>query len=465
MLKFFIVFFCLLPFTGWCKDYRIRLEVKNLPADSKPVLLRIYNGSLFALDTLPVRSQDTLSFKIPETTSPGTLKIILGFPPYAQFSGKGPVFLDVLFNREDIEMSLDYQNPQTTVRCIHSTENRIYLDFLKSETVFNQKLSLVEQVVMNYPDKDKFYQKALEYYRTFQFERDKLIDKYYREYPNTLAGKLIKNQKLPLMPGDLSQNERDSLYKHQYLSLIDFSDTLLLYTPFYTDKIFQYIQSYQKPYASPRENEANCIQALDYLVPLIGANPLVQQSLLQFLISGFESQQMEEVLAHISTHYIQQCGSNSDIVKKRLEGYSKMAIGQQVPDFTLMDIRNQPVNLYSELSPYTLILFWHTQCSHCQAFLEALPQLCQKEIFTQQQIKIIGISVDENKEDWEKFSIQYPLEWTNAYVEGSFNSEIAADYNLFATPSMFLIDENHKIIAKPTTIGELEKNIRELKEK
>ena len=191
-------------------------------------------------------------------------------------------------------------------------------------------------------------------------------------------------------------------------------------------------------------------------------NPIVQQNLLQFLISGFESQQMEEVLAHISNHYIQQCGSNSDIVKRRLEGYSKMAIGQQVPDFTLMDIHNHPVNLYSEISPYTLLLFWHTQCSHCQSLMEALPQLCQKEIFTHQQIKLIGISIDENREDWEKFSIQYPLEWVNIHAAGTFDSEIANDYNLFATPSMFLIDENHKIIAKPTTIGELEKNIGEL---
>ena len=54
MLKLFIVFFCLLPFTGWSKDYRVRLEVKNLPADSQPILLRFYNGALFALDTLPV---------------------------------------------------------------------------------------------------------------------------------------------------------------------------------------------------------------------------------------------------------------------------------------------------------------------------------------------------------------------------------------------------------------------------
>ena len=398
--------FCLLPFTGWSKDYRVRLEVKNLPADSQPILLRFYNGALFALDTLPVRSQDTLSFKIPEATSPGTLRTILGFPPYAQFSGKGPIFLDFLFNREDIEISLDYQNPQATAQVIHSTENQIYFDFLKSETIYNHKLGLVGQVVINYPDKDKFYQKALEYYKKFQLERDKLIDKNYREHPNTLAGKLIKNQKLPIIPGNLSQQERDSLFKYRYLSLIDFSDT--------------------------------------------------------FLISGFESQQMEEVLAHISNHYIQQCGSNSDIVKRRLEGYSKMAIGQQVPDFTLMDIHNHPVNLYSEISPYTLLLFWHTQCSHCQSLMEALPQLCQKEIFTHQQIKLIGISIDENREDWEKFSIQYPLEWVNIHAAGSFDSEIANDYNLFATPSMFLIDENHKIIAKPTTIGELEKNIGEL---
>lgn len=41
------------------QDYRVRLEVKNLPADSQPILLRFYNGALFALDTLPVRSQNT----------------------------------------------------------------------------------------------------------------------------------------------------------------------------------------------------------------------------------------------------------------------------------------------------------------------------------------------------------------------------------------------------------------------
>ncbi len=66
MLKLFIVFFCLLPFTGWSKDYRVRLEVKNLPADSQPILLRFYNEALFALDTLPVPDKDKFYPKAPE---------------------------------------------------------------------------------------------------------------------------------------------------------------------------------------------------------------------------------------------------------------------------------------------------------------------------------------------------------------------------------------------------------------
>lgn len=140
-----------------------------------------------------------------------------------------------------------------------------------------------------------------------------------------------------------------------------------------------------------------------------------------------------------------------------------MAIGQQVPDFTLMDIHNHPVNLYSEISPYTLLPFLAYTMQPLPIINGSFTSTVSKKRFSPiNQIKLIGISIDENREDWEKFSIQYPLEWVNIHAAGSFDSEIANDYNLFATPSMFLIDENHKIIAKPTTIGELEKNIGEL---
>ena len=127
-----------------------------------------------------------------------------------------------------------------------------------------------------------------------------------------------------------------------------------------------------------------------------------------------------------------------------------------------MDIRNNPVNLYNLLSPYRLIVFWHTDCSHCQVLMDELPELAKQDYFKKHQVEIIGVSIDESREAWEKFSADHPLEWINTHIDGGFDNPISADYNLFATPSMFLIDANNTIIAKPTTIGELKKNISEL---
>lgn len=463
MSKTLIIILLFLSINAFAKDYEVKLHIENLPEDAQPLLLRIYNGNMFILDSLPNREANTVTFHVPDSITPGMLRGILGMPPYSQFSNGQPIALDFLFNREDIEIRLDFKNLLQSLEVIRSKENKIYFDFLKSDALFFQKLGLLEQVVLNYPDKDEFYQKALEYYRKFQIQRDKFIDKTYSSNSKTLAGRIIRNQKVPITDGLLTPEQRDSVFRTDFLAQVDFNDTTLLFTNVYTDKVFRYIQMYMKRDASPRENEANCIRALDRIVPLMDVNPNIQQHILQFLITGFESMHMEEVLAHISSNYLLQCGSTSEIIKRRLEGYSKMAIGQKVPDFVANDIQGNPVNLYSSINPYTLILFWHTTCGHCQILMNQLPILGEKEFFSKHQIKIIGISIDENKEEWEKFSADYPLEWTNTHIEGSFESQIANDYNLFATPTMFLIDSDYNIVAKPTTLDELEKNIKELK--
>lgn len=174
---------------------------------------------------------------------------------------------------------------------------------------------------------------------------------------------------------------RDSIFKSGFLTTFEFNDTTLLYTDIYTDKVMQFIEMFVDRKASPRENENNIIRALDILVPRLDINPNIQQHLLQFLITGFEVSKLENVLAHISSNYLQQCGGSKAVIERRLAGYQKMAVGKTVPDFTVMDIQNNPVNLYNLLSPYRLIIFWHTDCSHCQVLLDELPELAKQEFF------------------------------------------------------------------------------------
>lgn len=460
-LLFFLLF--IVPIFSFARDYEVKIQVQNLPKDSKPVLLKIYNGELFVLDSLAILNNETITFKVPQNTNIGMLRTILGISPYARYTNGQPTSITFLFNHEDIEMAIDFDKPQETLRILKSKENQIYFDYLNQEAVLFQKLRILEQVVTDYPSKDEFHKTALGFYRKFQLEREKLIDKFESQYKKTLAGKIIATKKLPLIAGDTEPAVRDSIYKNSFLEKISFTDTTLLYTNVYTDKIYQYIQMHMQQNASPRENEANIILAVDRLVPHLDANQNIQQHLMQFLIAGFEISKLEEVLAHISQNYMQQCGGSGDIIKRRLEGYQKMAIGRKVPDFTVMDVNNNPYNLYGSINPYTLIVFWHTDCDHCKLLTAQLPELFEEDFFKKHQVKIVGISIDENKEAWKEFSADHPMDWINGHVEGGFDSKIASDYNLFATPSMFLLNETNTIIAKPTTFEELKKNISDLK--
>lgn len=462
MRKWLFIFLIFISEISMAKDYRVSLKIENLPEDARPILLRMYNGNMYVVDSIGIVEQGKVQFEVPDSIPAGMLRCVLGMSAYTRFGGGQPVHIDFIFNNEEIDMELDFQNPVESVKVISSEENRIYLEFLKSEALFYSKLGLLEQVVLNYPDKDEFYQKALEYYRKFQVQRNRVIDKTFSVYPKTLAGRIIRNQKVPIVDGGIPLERRDSLFKADFLKLVDFSDTVLLYTSVYTDKVFQYLQMFISRNAMHHENEENCIRALDNMVPFLDVNPVIQQHLLQFLITGFESMQMEEVLAYISSNYLQQCGGSGDVIKRRLEGYRKMSIGQQVPDFTVYDIKGNPVNLYSDMSPYKLILFWHTQCGHCRMLMEQLPKLAAEGVFSNRQIKIIGISIDEVQEDWLEFSQGYALDWSNTYTVGSFDSEIAVNYNLYATPTMFLVDAEHCIVAKPMTVEELLQDIQKL---
>lgn len=462
MNKLFLSLIFLFPLLVCGKEYQVKIHVTGLPADSKPALLSIYNGDTYLIDSLPQIQDSTIIYRVPEHTPTGMLRAILGLSTYARYSNGQPTAINFLFNGEDVELALNFEKPDQTIQVIRSKENRIYFDFLQSDFIFLRKLGMLEQIILNYPDKDNFYKVALEHYKKYQIQREKFIDKIYSQNKELLAGKIIQTKKLPFTEGDMAPSTRDSIFRAGFLNSFEFNDTTLLYTDIYTDKVLKFIEMHVNRKASPRENEDNIIKALDVLVPYLDVNPNIQQHLLQFLITGFEISKLENVLAHISSHYLQQCGGSKAVIERRLAGYQKMAIGKTVPDFTVTDIQNNPVNLYNLLSPYRLIIFWHTGCSHCQVLMEELSELAKQDYLKKQDVKIIGISIDDSREAWEKFSADHPLDWVNTHIDGGFDNEISAAYNLFATPSMFLIDANNTIIAKPTTIGELKKNISEL---
>lgn len=446
---FFLSTFC------WGQDFRVKMEIRNLPESNRPVLLRIYNGEVFIVDSMPSKKEATFFFHVPGNTPPGMFKAVLGPSVYAKYTNGRPTAFDFLFNKENVGISLDFNNPEKTLQFSGSAENELYFKTLQEESIFLHKLQLLEQVVVQYPEQDEFYRSALKYYQKYQTDREYFLDSLYAAHPDMLAARIIHTRRFPIIPGGLDAAQRDSIHKNHFLDKVEFNDTALLYTNAYTDKLFHYIQLHMKSDKGPRENEASIIAALEKLMPRLEANEVVRTHLLRFLIQGFENMKMEEVLAHISNNYLQQCGGSLDIVKRRLEGYRKMAIGQKVPDFIATDTANTPISLYADIHPYTLLIFWHTQCSFCRQLLDALHEKKLTEHLKRLDIHMIGISIDAKREEWLEYSRHHDLPFINTFIGGEFHSETAEAYNLFATPSLFILDNNHSILAKPITVEEL----------
>ncbi len=72
-----------------------------------------------------------------------------------------------------------------------------------------------------------------------------------------------------------------------------------------------------------------------------------------------------------------------------------------------------------------------------------------------QEIKIVAISLDSKKDDWLKFISDNKLEFTNLIDPNGWSGTTALDYYIYATPTMFLLNGEKKIIGKPTNYEEL----------
>jgi len=142
--------------------------------------------------------------------------------------------------------------------------------------------------------------------------------------------------------------------------------------------------------------------------------------------------------------------ANTDIIKdlkERVAIMKTVGIGQKAPDFTLNDPEGNPVALYSKIgSKLLLVDFWAAWCGPCRRENPNVVKVYKE--FNKKGFDVIGVSLDQNKEEWVKAISDDNLTWTHVSDLQYFNNAAAQLYAVNAIPSNFLIDENGIIIAR-----------------
>ncbi|MBI2729881.1 MAG: DUF5106 domain-containing protein [Sphingobacteriales bacterium] len=390
------------------------------------------------------------------------------------------VYYEILMDeKQNFTVSGDTADLVNSIKVSGSFENELFLSYQKSSAQkFKQIQKLNSDLSKAKSKKDsavieaqiKGVNKANQDYR----------NTIIKKYPNTLLASLFNTLKEPVAPAALQnpRTHKDSAeayyyYKSHYWDGVSFTDARLLRTPFFEAKLDRYLQQVVVQDPDSVKNEVDWIVLYsranrdmfkyfiskftsDYFYPKIMGQDAVflllfQKYYLPGEVDWFNEQQMKEI---------------------NNRGYSLMAnqLGDVAADLKLLDTAGKDKNLFSVNAPFTVVCFWDPDCSHCREELPKLDSMYTAK-WKAQGVAIYAVLMDslraDNPESWEKigaikkkwleFIDQHNLnDWVNVYQTPQMKaSDYAAKipsprqlYDVYQTPTLYLLDKNKKIIAK-----------------
>lgn len=116
--------------------------------------------------------------------------------------------------------------------------------------------------------------------------------------------------------------------------------------------------------------------------------------------------------------------------------------GEPAPPFKVTTSTGQPVTL-ANYKGYVLVLdFFASWCQPCKRSIPHIMELNRK--YAKQGLQILGLSLDEDKDDLNDFVAPFKLTYPVALA----NEDLQTEYGLRSLPTLFIIDKKGIVVEK-----------------
>lgn len=446
------IFFTVIFSTLLC--YAQSVEITIPGATNKALAIHSLTGEKTAfIDSIPAVTAGVYRF------TPDKQKFTPGM--YRVYTD-GRNFITVILDAETVQIETKVNALQDSLQIKQSESNKLFYEFVKLQKDFKLKQDLLLLIAYRYPKGDDYYNATLQKLEAIKHEYTAFVQSVKTQLPHSFIYRYIKTMQSVFTDGMLPQEQQLTFFKEHALAFVDFTNAELTRSDAFTNKSIEYLMYYRNPQLPKELLEQEFTRAVDTLLVKARVNPIVYQHIASYLIDGFKQFGFDKIIDYIVENYVikdEIClGDKTEaMLKNRLDQAKYFKKGAKVPAITYANSGASQNNLLNSNAEKTLIIFYATWCPHCK---EMLPKIYS--FYKQQKpgsLAVVAVSLDTKVEDWQAFTEKTCPDWLNFCDLKGWDGKAAHDYFIYATPSMFLIDKNSQLIAKPTNVDEISSSL------
>ena len=435
---------------GFSQSYKIDVKISDLK--NTEIYLGYYFGDkTYVSDTVKLDSNGKGTFSGDSLLEQGVYIVILPSKNY----------FDIIVG-EDQEFYVETSSDELikNLKVKGSQENESFKDFRNFMMSSNTTSAKIRKKIQGLDENSDSLQILNAQIENLSKDVKSYWDKTIQENEGKLLGIIVNAMKNPEIPEIEVPDEienKDSVRwfhsynynKNHYLDNIDFSDPRFLRTPFFHNKLETFFTKVLI------QNPDTINKYIDIVATQAEKNDAVFQYVIQYLINTFQKSTimgMDNVFVHIAEEYY--ISGKADWISDETMGKLKEEVakhrfnlvGNIAQDLKMETINEEYERLHEIKSKFILVYFFEPNCGHCKKVTPEVHKLYQE--YDREDFEVFAVYTQGDKTEWLEYIHDKGYEdWINVWDPYNLTN-FRFFYNIYSTPTLYLLDKDKKIIAK-----------------
>lgn len=384
----------------------------------------------------------------------------------------GGIYLVVLPNKKYFEIVLTDEQKFTIetdttdfvkyMKVTGNKENQYFYEYLNYLSNQQKQIEPIQKLLKTTKNKDSI---AMLQKKTAAV--DSVVKQYKRDYykkihPETFMAEVLSAMDEPdNIPYSLCPKKADGTidssynywhFRNHYWDGMNFADDRLMRTPVYSNKVKFYLEKLVP------QHPDSIMAACDWLIEKSRPSKELFKYTVYYCTYNYETSKVmgyDAIFVHLVDKYYKTNQAfwlkeeQKTKIINRADQLSYSLIGKTAVNLSMNDTSNHLRTLQDVKAKYTVVIFWDPTCSHCKKEVPLLKLYYDSLHTAGISFEVYAVVSEPDQHAWKAYIKENHLPWIN--VSSTDPKELGTAkfyYDVYSTPTIFLLDEKKTIIGK-----------------